>query len=390
MRTWVVVAVTLVLGCGAGLMLTGINHAGIENHFGLQPPALTSPEQETAEVPKAVVEGGGTYDFGTLDYSQTKDHVFRIRNEGTAYLTLKYSQVSCGQCIATEFERAWLEPGEECEVKIRFATKKMVPEFLERLELATNDPQNRLLDLRVRGYVTHAVRPSVEELTVGAISGNEETAASFRVFGYRSERLEVTDYEFVQPGTADLFQVGINPLEEGEFEDEEKALVALEVKLTIKPGLPLGPISQTIRFKVMAERETIVEMPIEGKVVSDITIVGGGFNSDRSSILFGNVDVNEGAKRGLRVLVKGPYREDVRLSVKSVDPDENLQVRIGDVIRVGDGTILMYPLEIEILKGSPIINRLGTKQGKAAKVVLGTTHPTAKEVLIFPRFALVE
>jgi hypothetical protein len=390
MRTWVVVAVTVVLGCGAGLALTGVNHWGIENHLGLQPSLLPSTAVETDEVPKLVVEGGATHDFGTLDYNQTKEHVFVIRNEGDAYLTLQYSQVSCGKCIETDFERAWLEPGEECEVEIRFATKKMAPEYLERLELATNDPSNRLFDLRVKGYVTHAVRPSVEELTVGAISGNEDNTASFRLYGYRSEHLEVAEYEFVQPGTADLFQVDIVPLEKGQFEDEEKALVALQVDLTIKAGLPLGPISQTIRFKAMAGRESTVEVPIEGKVVSDITIVGGGFHSDRNTVLFGNVDVNEGARKSLRVLVKGPYRENVQLSVKSLDPPENLQVRLGDVIRVGDGTILMYPLDIEILKGSPIINRLGTQQGKAAKVVLATTHPTAKEVLIFPRFALVE
>jgi hypothetical protein len=50
----------------------------------------------------------------------------------------------------------------------------------------------------------------------------------------------------------------------------------------------------------------------------------------------------------------------------------------------------MYPLDVEVLKGSPITNRLGTKQGKAGKIVLGTTHPTAKEVQLFVRFALIE
>jgi len=43
---------------------------------------------------------------------------------------------------------------------------------------------------------------------------------------------------------------------------------------------------------------------------------------------------------------------------------------------------------VEVPKGSLTVNCLGAKQGDLGKILIGTTHPVAKEVPIYVRFAV--
>jgi hypothetical protein len=86
-------------------------------------------------------------------------------------------------------------------------------------------------------------------------------------------------------------------------------------------------------------------------------------------------------------MVKGPHREETKVTVASVEPATVLQVKLGEPQPLGKG-VIKYALTIEIPPGTPAIDRFGGEQGELGKVILHTTHPVAKEVRLFLQFAI--
>ena len=102
----------------------------------------------------------------------------------------------------------------------------------------------------------------------------------------------------------------------------------------------------------------------------------------------GTVAQSEGARASLRILVKGPYRRDVRLTVKETDPADALAVSLGEATEINNGAVFMYPLTVEIPKGARPVDRLGSDQFKLGKIVIETTHPTSKIIKFYVRFSV--
>jgi hypothetical protein len=65
-----------------------------------------------------------------------------------------------------------------------------------------------------------------------------------------------------------------------------------------------------------------------------------------------------------------------------------MQVTVGEKSALADGKAIKFPIKITIPKGTAPVNRLGNAQGKAALVVLETTHPVSKQLPITIRFAV--
>ena len=59
---------------------------------------------------------------------------------------------------------------------------------------------------------------------------------------------------------------------------------------------------------------------------------------------------------------------------------------------INDGAVLMIPMTITIPPGSRVVNRLGGKAtelgAKLGKIVIETTHPQTKQVLLYVHFAV--
>ena len=130
-------------------------------------------------------------------------------------------------------------------------------------------------------------------------------------------------------------------------------------------------------------------MAISGSVVSDISIVGPSqFVEKYSVLMFGTVERARGAKATLRILVKGPHRQDVKLTVQEVDPADVLNASLGEWQEINAGAVRMVPLEIEVRPGSRLINRMGSEQAKYGTIVMESTHPSVKSIPIKVKFAV--
>ncbi len=118
------------------------------------------------------------------------------------------------------------------------------------------------------------------------------------------------------------------------------------------------------------------------------------YHSDRKIITIGAVQRERGGTYKLQLLVKGTHAKDVQLRVGEVDPPDVLQVSIDaeHPSSINNGTVLMYPLTITIPPGSRTVSRLGGAADdagvKLGKIVIETTHPQTKQLVLFVQFAV--
>ena len=132
----------------------------------------------------------------------------------------------------------------------------------------------------------------------------------------------------------------------------------------------------------------VVDVPVQGMVDSDISVVGANWNADHARLSLGIVKASEGAAHTLMLLVRGKHREDVSFRVAKVEPDW-LQVKLGDRSDLNSGAVSQTPLVIEVPKNAPLGSHRGNDQGKYAEILLDTTHPDVKQVRLYIRFSVV-
>jgi len=390
MRTWIIVIVMLVLGTSTGLGL---------NYFEIYSAGDQFDERLSNEVADAALRGrlelidGAEFSFGNLERNQQGEHRFRVKNVGTGTLRLGFESVSCGKCVESGFKVLELAPNETGEIPIQYRTQKPGPKFAEFLEAWTNDPTHPVVRFNITGFVIQAIRVSVDEgLNLGSISTNESTQSEFQVFAYQGDRLEIVEHRFQDPATADYFAVSFEPVppQVSPSPAEQTPTAAVRVKVQVKSGLPLGILNQTLRLTAqLADKQVPTEVPIRANVTGDIMFLGGkNFDRERNLLRLGIVSRDEGSSTVLRIRVKGNQQAPAQFTVTEVTPAEGLDVSVGEATALNDGAVYLIPLTINVKAGTPIMNHLGSDQGKMGIIKLHTNYPNAGELRIYVSFAI--
>jgi hypothetical protein len=393
MKIWLTAIVSILVGVAAGFGSTWIEFRWHPGQF--EPDNRSRPSglgadggDDSASVPVAVVVDGTTYDFGSGQRDSKMKHTFIIKNEGNAPLTLEQGPTSC-KCAVSELEADGIEPGGSAKVTLEWKMNVGGKHFRQTAEIYTNDPDYSTIVLEVRGKIIDVLRLEPRDLVLSDVSANEGAGAPFRIYGFQIEDLKVVKYEFTNQETAAFFDLKFEELAASELEAEPGASCGLAATLTVKPGLPLAPINQTIQLETNVKDASNLELSVTGTTVSDISVVGPSvYDHERNVIRFQKVAAAEGAETKLRILVKGVHRHDVRLTLKEVDPEDVLAVALGEARQINNGAVYIYPLSVAVRVGSRQINRLGSKQAKMGKILIETTHPSVKQLPIYVRFAV--
>jgi hypothetical protein len=153
--------------------------------------------------------------------------------------------------------------------------------------------------------------------------------------------------------------------------------------------LPLGTFRQKIDLKLNLEGAPVVSLPVEGSVVSDILVIGRGWDDDHSLLTFGTVSAREGAKAQLYVLANGPNRKQVHLKVREISPD-SLKVKLGEPTEIAGSDQLKIPLTVEIPPGARASVHLGGSEGALGEIMLDTGRSDVATMKIRVRFAIEE
>lgn len=368
---WVAV-VSVMLGAAFGAGLSWAN-------FHASPPLdVVVPAGQGTRA--RVIVDNPLYNCGVVERDMTVSHEFRFTNLGSGVLTLAPGGTSCSKCTIAKLDKTEVAPGESTFVTVEYLTSYLQPTIRQTATVITNDPEHPRVELTIMGLVRSQYQLAPAMLVFSNVSADETRSLSLKVYANLASSVRIAKVELANPDTADHFEVTSEEIPTAELAGAAKS--ACRVTVTIKPGLPLGPIRQTIRLELEFNGQsetTKVEVPITGTVSTDIAIVGRGWNQETNQLNFGAIKSTDGAKRQLSLLIKGDRRHDVKVSLKQANP-EWLKVNVGEPVALKTGAVLQVPFTVEVPAGVTPGNYLGTDQGKAGEIVLETTHPTVKDI----------
>jgi hypothetical protein len=242
--------------------------------------------------------------------------------------------------------------------------------------------------LLITGRFTGPVGVVPSQLSFSSVRLGHAANANVRLYNYLDEPLDVTGCEFSNPRTAEFFRVTWEPLTPKQLQQEGDARGGYLVRIAVEPSLPAGSFQQTIAFKTTSKSVPTVKVPVQGLVVSDVSIAGRGWNAQTGVLTMGTVKSSEGVEWPLVVVIRGPHAKGVDLKPTRIIPD-SLRVELGSTRHVADKAISLTRLTIRVPPGSPPSKNLG-EEDDPGRITLQINHPDVPELNIPVRFAVKE
>jgi hypothetical protein len=397
MREIIFTVIAMVLGASAGASVFWLQTRNEDNRFeifktdGSLPTNVLDPQEGT---PVVRVEGGNTFDFGTMGKNQTMKHTFVIHNDGDYPLQIKLLETSC-KCTLADVDEEEILPGESRDLTLEWTPEDYSEQFGQNARIQTNDPKQRILQLRVEGRVSVPVRPFPEELVVTRIPVAEGFSQYVDLLAYETQDLRVTDVVLTDKNAEENFDFEIRPLTSEDEPLKADATVKSGVRVTVsgKPGLPLGPLLETLKITTNQSADNVFEVPLMGRVVGNYELkVSGGlsFDENRSLIDLGQMNVNATKTVDMNIFIRGEDADSAEISVESddIDPSENIKVEIGEKKKIG--ALVTVPLKLTVQGNGQSLSRLGPNVNDLGRITIHTTDETTPIIQLFIKFALTE
>lgn len=397
MREIIFTVIAMVLGASAGASVFFLQTQNEENRFdifktdGSLPTSVLDPKEGT---PVVRVEGGDTFDFGTMGKNQTMKHTFVIHNDGDYPLQIKLLETSC-KCTLADVDEEEILPGQSRELTLEWTPEDYSEQFSQNARIQTNDPEQRILQLRVEGRVSVPVRPVPQELVVTRIPVAEGFSEHVDLLAYETKDLQVTDVGFIDAAAAEHFDFEIRALTAEDEPLQADATVQSGVRVTVtgKPGLPLGPLLETLKITTNQPSDNVFEVPLMGRVVGNYELnVPGGitFDKNRNLLDLGQMNVNASKTVDVNLFIRGEDADAAEITVESSDinPSENISVEIGEKKKIG--ALVTVPLKVTVQGKGQSLSRLGPNVNDLGRVTIHTTDETTPIIQLFIKFALTE
>jgi Protein of unknown function (DUF1573) len=339
-----------------------------------QPPPAEGPP------PKVVVDAD-EFDFGHVAFERSVEHGFRFSNQGTGPLKLESGGTTCSKCTVSRIPPGTILPGESAEVVVTYSAGSNEADFRQSATILTNDPDKPRVELTITGRVVVPTKISPNSVVLSRLSATETRTTEITIVAISDPDFAIKSFRFEDAESAPFFDVDIQPMSDADVE-AERAKRGYKIALTVKPGMPLGPLRQILWLKTNLADEEDIDISISGSVDSDISIAGGHFDRDAGILRMGTVRGRAGAEQKLLVLIRGEHRHDVHVSVEKSDPP--LQATLGEPSDLNAGAVVQIPLTVTIPRGSAPINHLSNY----GKIMLETDDPNARRIRIWVQFAV--
>lgn len=375
LKTWTVAAFAAVAGAVVGA-------AGAILDVGLRPWQVGDVRMGSqARGPTGRAETSeAVHRFGTMPLGASGEHDFPVKNVGDGPLTLSRGATSC-TCTVSGFDgaaaggdpRKVLEPGATTAVRVEWKGKSGGP-FRQQATILTDDPRRPELVFVVEGVVLPTWRAEPSAIVLPRLSAATEEHAEAVIYTFGDQATTIREVSIDHPQAARFFSLAAAPLAADEIAAEPGATGGFRIRVDVKPGLPLGPLRQTVTATLDGPLPITVEVPLEGTVAGDLVLTGPGWDSLRQVLVLGTVSGRQGLRTRVFLTAKGGCRDRVRPVVRETDPD-CLGVTIGVAAAIGEGNAVRIPIDIVIEPDSRPLNRLCTESGPAGRIVLETGCP---------------
>lgn len=314
MLRWIIMSVVVVVLAAAGTLV-------VQYGTGSSPTwNLPAGGKKEGPQPRVEVEGPLVHEFGDLSTQKTSTRRWKVKNtgEGDLEIWLKGSTCTCTiPKLKGEGTREVIKPGDSTEIELEWKTKDAIGEFSKGAMIGTNDDHRPEFMLKVHGMVHPPIMllpaPQDGVLMIGDVSNDQVKEIPLAFFSPEHPKLKITRISTSKP---DLIVANWVPLTPQELE-RIKMKGGYQIKLQIKPGMPLG----TFREELVIE----TDHPDEPKSQVVLAGVASGPISLMPSILrMVAINGRQGGTGQLTMLV----REGRPTNFKLIRKPEKLEVSI--------------------------------------------------------------
>jgi hypothetical protein len=354
--------------------------------------------------PRIEVIGGEEYDFGVMEPGSKGEHKFVVKNVGEFPLSLEIVGSTC-KCTIGKLEQSSIGPGEQTEIQLAWDVKSTGEDFGQSAILKTNDPTRGELHLKVKGRVISQMTMVPRSFSFGEVASGEAVKLESIIYCFEKEPIVPVKQSFSDPAMTELTTFAVEEVSKDEITDEvySAATQAFKVSMEIRPGLPQGAIQQNFLFGFTkkssatdsASEELEVEnsffVPIAGRVVGAISMV----ETSKCQAYQGSYvytiprgDPATATPERANVMLRGAYKDSVKLSLGSVEPAGLLNAELGEP--VGRGSVMLYPLRLWVNPEAKSGERIGKNDEDFGVVTIQTDNPDLSPLKLKVRFAVVK
>ena len=288
-----------------------------------------------------------------------------------------------------QLENDVVPPDGSGEVTLEWVAKSLDVEFRQSATISTDSPHRPSIILSVYGRVLQIVQAIPPDVAFSDVPIRDAREAEFTLYGFKDESLSIIEHRWTDQETAGFFEFDWKPAGAEVVAQQPDAQAAALCTVKMKPGLPLGPVRQVLEL-VTNVSTGVIDVPIQARIVGDVSISGAGFQDRTNTLRIGPVARETGVTRKLFMTIKGPYLEDFQITGWQTDPADVLQVQLGEVKLLRAGKVKMIPLEFSIPAGARPVNYSGGDEHPVAVAKITTTHPEIGEITIRVTFAITE
>jgi hypothetical protein len=214
-----------------------------------------NPEQS---LPKLVCQEP-LYDFGEVPNVHVIEHVFALRNAGTAPLKIRRIKAGC-VCTAAEVSSRLLQPSSEAALSVKLTLCGLRGHVRERVLIESNDPCRPQIRLYLQGTATADITVAPCQLAFLRIDENAEISKTIDILSNKPDsKFKVEKVQSDNP----LFIPELESIENGK---------AYRLIVTTKPPLPEGLTYGSIRVLTDKPYYESFDIPIKADVWGDLVI----------------------------------------------------------------------------------------------------------------------
>lgn len=327
---------------------------------------------ETGPWPEVSVDQKDHF-FGSMELGEEGEHAYIVTNNGEADLVLKQGPKSCA-CTRYDIEKKRIKPGESTKVHVGWKPKDPKTIFRQNMNLYTNDPENKVVQLVVSGTVAALVNVIPKgEWDLGNIDEPGGGRASGVLASALTEKVDIESVVVSDPAiTYELKQA------EKESIKSLRAADAKELYVRLSKKIPAGPFRGTITFKLKGHEDRDYVINLKGHRDGTINFQGTGdlfYDKRRSLVDLGQFSAEEGKSGRILLYLSGEHREMEVTDVATVPRFLQCTLKKDPVFKSERKS--RYILQFEVPPGSP---SGGYTAARSGKVTLKTSHPEYPEI----------
>ncbi|TWU49606.1 DUF1573 domain-containing protein [Rubripirellula reticaptiva] len=371
------------------------------------------------KVGRVEIDGDLEYDFGVMSPGDEGSKVFKIRNTGGGPLKLRVGASTC-KCTIGELNKEALDPGEETEIKLSWKVKSGESEFGQSAQLLTNDPRMVAITLKITGKVIEEFLLVPDAWSAGEVATGDPIEFEGSFYNYTDTKIKTKDVRFSSETMNELAEFDVQPLEPSEYAaGNGNAIQGFRVVVKLKPGMKQGNFSQNLMVGFVDDDESAdvtdaesdtdandaaedgpksdglvdgqryLTIPVSGRVVgtlrmlesSKLTLEGGEYVYN-----FGRIGPDDDLTARAFVVLKGKERDNTTLTIGETKPDGVVKAKLGEA--KGRGSMVLYPLEIELVAGDKLISRLGKDRSDYGSIWIESDNPKVSRMRVVLKFAI--